>query len=102
MMLQPLHWPERWAELQPYFDALPPSCPFDMPGWRFVTAPLEDASPAERCEIGMHARDHAVCEVLYALPGSPSTQPPKGLEGYTWRKGRLGKGYWVLLQTVEA
>jgi len=100
--LQPLHWPERWAELKAYFDTLPPCCPFDRPGWRFVTAKLQGPAPAETCAIGMHTEGHEVRAVMYALPGSPAPRPPEGLEGYAWRKGKHGKGYWVLEQTVEA
>lgn len=102
LALQPLRWPEQWTDLQPYFDSLPPCSPFDMPGWRFVSSPLAQPAPAQRCNIGIHHSGHRVDQVLYALPGAYAAHPPRGLEDYTWQQGRADTGYWVLHQAVEA
>lgn len=94
--LRPLLWPEELAELKLYFDSLPPSAPFDLPGWRFVRVPLSSGQPAPYCDVGLRAKGGRVVEVAYALPGQPGRLPPGGLRGYRWQEGRNGQGYWVL------
>ena len=98
--LQPLQWPEGTAELRAYFDALPPSAPFDEPGWRFVRVPLEGGEPAPFCEVGVRVLGRRVVEAAYALPGQPDCPLPRSLEGYRWQTGRHGQGYWVLRQAL--
>lgn len=97
--LSALQWPEALLELKPYFDALPPSAPFDAPGWRFVSVPLPDGGPARRCEVGVRASAHRVVEAFYAVPGEAERVPP-GLSGYRYRVGRHEQGYWTLRQTA--
>lgn len=98
--LQPLQWPEGTAELRAYFDTLPPSAPFDEPGWRFVRVPLESGGPAPFCEVGVRVHGRRVVEAAYALPGQPDRPLPRPLEGYRWESGRHGQGYWVLRQAL--
>lgn len=98
--LQPLLWPEGTAELRAYFDALPPSAPFDEPGWRFVRVPLESGEPAPFCEVGVRVHGRRVVEAAYALPGQSDRPLPRPLKGYRWESGRHGQGYWVLRQAL--
>ena len=97
--LRPLRWPEEIAELKVYFDALPPSAPFEMAGWRFVRVPLPSGQPAPYCDVGIRVHFGQVAEVAYALPGQPCRLPPGGLRGYHWQEGRNGQGYWVLCRS---
>jgi len=101
LSLREVHWPDEWADLKCYFDALPPAAPFDDPAWRYVCVPLQDARPAPRCLVGIQVQGNQVCRAAYALPGLPASSPPRGLEGYTWRQGRNNQGYWVLEQSIE-
>ena len=98
--LQQVVWPQEIAELKAYFDALPPSAPFDAPGWRFVRVALHSGRPEGWCEVGVRVENHAVAEAAYALPGAWAERPPDGLQGYQWHRGRNGQGYWLMRQPV--
>ena len=98
LTLPALQWPNSLEALRGYFDTLPPSAPFDEPGWRFVRVPLEGGEPALFCEVGVRIKGHRVTEAAYALPGQPDRPLPRSLQGYRWQTGRHGQGYWVLRQ----
>ena len=98
--LPALQWPDGTAELRAYFDALPPSSPFEESGWRFVRVPLDSGEPASFCEVGIRIQGHRVVEAAYALPGQSDRPLPRPLEGYRWESGRHGQGYWVLRQAL--
>ena len=100
LRLQPLQWPEGTAELRAYFDTLPPSAPFDEPGWRFVRVPLERGGPAPFCEVGVRVEGRRVTQAAYALPGEANQPLSRELQGYLWQTGRHGQGYWVLRQAL--
>lgn len=98
--LQSVYWPCEISEIKEYFDTLPPSAPFDAPGWRFVRVMLQSCRPEGWCEVGVRVENHAVAEITYALPGAWAESPPDGLQGYQWYRGRNGQGYWLMRQAM--
>lgn len=98
--LPALFWPQSAEKLRIYFESLPPFAPFDLPGWRFVRAPSPLPGCAY-CALGYRQKEDRVCQIAYALPGTPY-RPPANLSGYSFLQGRNGQGYWVLLQQTEA
>ena len=100
LRLQPLQWPEGLAELRACFEELPPSAPFDAPGWRFVRVPLGQDGPAPYCEVGIRTEGCRITQAAYALPGQQEQPLPGALQGYRWEQGRHGQGYWVLRQAL--
>lgn len=74
--LSALQWPEPLLELKPYFDALPPSAPFDAPGWRFVSVPLPEGGPARRARSACAPRRTALSRRSMPFPARPSASRP--------------------------
>ena len=87
-------WPESAIAVRALFEQNPPIEAFPAPGYVFVRAPLGGMDSGEHCLIGIKIQDGEITTLCYGVPGAFATEPPAGLEGYSWR-GAGSEGYWT-------
>lgn len=93
-------WPESIEQLRSVFLNEPSFTPFDADGFVFVRAPLPANGPNDYCAVGIQCENRAPAYVCYAIPGSDPSDPPPGLEEYSWVDDG-NSGWWKLCLNVE-
>ena len=93
-------WPESIEQLRGVFLDEASFTPFEAEGFVFVRAPLPENAMTDYCAVGIKCEDNAPTHVCYAIPGSDPSDPPPGLEEYTWEEGENG-GWWRICLNVE-
>ena len=95
-------WPPIAFGLKELFMQNNPVDTLKEEGYIFVRAPMCSQTGYDHCIAGLHVKNGIPDVVCYAIPGEYGMEPPPGLEGYTWRAGENGSGFWVVFIDADS
>jgi len=75
--------------------------PFEMEGYIFIRAPLSEENGFPNCLCGIRCENGIPVNVCYAIPAPYTTEPPPGMEDYSWR-GTCTRGYWTICDSIPS
>lgn len=93
-------WPESIEALRPLFQSERALEIVPDGEHVYIAAPMPEMSGYDSCAVGLRVEDGKIVAVSYALPSLYSSEPPAGLEEYTW-SGDNSRGWWVREVKVE-